>query len=89
MSSTQSQLENPHLDALLNAYARWQHSRQGPAQGTATPRNPPGYDQHAHLSVSMLPALAFLMSPPYIDAQDLPKNERNCPICADPYHRLS
>ena len=29
------------------------------------------------------------MSRPYIDAQDFSKNERKCPICADPYHPLS
>ena len=89
MSSNQSQLYDPHLTAVLNAYARWRHFEQGPAQGTATPRNLPRYDQHAHLSISLSPPMAFLMSCPCIDAQKLPEDERNCPICTEPYHPLS
>lgn len=29
------------------------------------------------------------MTCPYIDVPDLPKDERNCPVCFDPYHHLS
>ena len=35
------------------------------------------------------PPLAFIITCPYIDVQDIPNDERNCPICTEPYHHLS
>lgn len=60
-----------------------------PAPDTPSLSNVPGHDEHAHLSAPTSASLAFIMTCPYIDVADLPEDERNCPICPDPYHRLS
>ncbi|KAL9068222.1 MAG: hypothetical protein Q9161_006355 [Pseudevernia consocians] len=89
MSSLQNHPDTPAFTALLDAYTRWQYFEQMSAQDTLSLSNVPGHNEHAHLSVPVSASLAFIMTCPYIDVPDLPEDERNCPICPDPYHRLS
>lgn len=82
MSSPEHDTDSPAFAALQDAYARWQDFEQKSAQGTGalTPSNVP---------LPTSPPLAFIMACPYIDVQDIPEDERSCPICTDPYNRLS
>ena len=89
MSSPQKIADTPAFTALLDAYARWQDFAQRSAHDTSSLCNIPGYNQHAHVSAPTSPSLAFIMACPYIDVQDIPKGERNCSICTDPYNHLS
>ena len=89
MSSAQHHPDKPAFTALLDVYARWQDFEQTPAQGISNPRNGSGDDEHAHLPRPKSAPLDFIMSCPYIDIPDIPDDERNCPICTDPYHHLS
>lgn len=40
-------------------------------------------------SIALVDAFARIMSCPYIDIAEIPEDERNCPICTDPYHHLN
>lgn len=89
MSSSQHPPDTPAFTALLDAYARWQNFEHDSVRGTMSVRNVPGYDEQAHLSRRTPAPLAFLLACPLIDLSHLPEDERTCPICTDPYHRLS
>ena len=70
MSSPQHSPDTSAFTALLDSYARWQDFEHKPAQATLSPSNVP---------VPTSPPLAFIMTCPYIDVQDVPDGERNCP----------
>ncbi|CAD6585555.1 MAG: hypothetical protein ASARMPRED_002191 [Alectoria sarmentosa] len=89
MSPPQSRPDTPAFNALLDAFARWQDFGQMSTQGSISLSNVPGNDEHAHRSVTISASLDFIMSCPYIDVRDFPEDERNCPVCTDPYHDLS